>query len=399
MDRVEPEGLGFSSARLARIDPAMRRYVDEKKLAGIVTLIARRNKVVHIEKFGMADIEAGRPMQLDTLFRIYSMSKPITTTAALMLLEEGRLRLADPIWRYIPAFKDVKVLDNTAGSGVRYMDAKQPITIHHLMTHTAGFSYGFDDNVYIDELYRKHVWGPMETSPGLTLEEFVGEVAKLPLAYQPGTLYRYSVATDVLGFLVQIVSGMPFDEFLKQCIFAPLGMVDTDFYVPAEKIERFSTVYGPDEQGGMKVVDALQTSHYAQPAHFVSGGGGLVSTAGDYLRFCRMLLNKGELDGVRLLGRKTVELMTTNHMPAGAQPFPEDDFTGFGLGVSVLLELRQSKVLGSPGTFGWGGAANTNFWIDPKEEIIGILMLQYMPSDTYPIVADFRTLAYQALVD
>jgi CubicO group peptidase (beta-lactamase class C family) len=399
MHIVEPESLGFSSQRLARINTAMQRYVDEKKLAGILTLVARRGKVVHFEKFGMADVEAGRPMQLDTLFRIYSMTKPITTTAALMLLEEGRIRLADPISRYIPAFKDVKVLDNTAGSGVRFVDAKQPITIHHLMTHTAGFSYGFDDNVYIDELYRKHVWEPMETAPGLTLEEFVGEVAKLPLAYQPGTLYRYSVATDVLGFLVQVVSGMPLDEFLKQRILDPLGMVDTDFYVPLEKIERFSTVYGPDEQGGLKVVDASQTSHYAMPAHFVSGGGGLVSTAGDYLRFCRMLLNKGELDGARLLGRKTVELMTTNHMPLGVQPFPEDAFAGFGLGVSVRLELRQSRRLESPGTFGWGGAANTNFWIDPKEEIIGILMLQYMPSDTYPVVDDFRTLAYQALVD
>jgi len=399
MGSVKPEGLGFSSQRLARINTAMQRYVDEEKLAGIVTLIARRGKVVHFEKFGMADIEAGRPMQLDTLFRIYSMTKPITTTAALMLLEEGRIRLADPISRYIPAFKDVKVLDNTAGSGVCYVDAKQPITIHHLLTHTAGFSYGFDDNVYIDELYRKHIWAAMETSPGLTLEEFVGEVAKLPLAHQPGTLYRYSVATDLLGFLIQVVSGMPFDEFLKRCILEPLGMVDTDFYVPPEKIERFSTVYGPDEQGSLKVVDASQTSHYAMPAHFVSGGGGLVSTAGDYLRFCRMLLNEGELDGVRLLGRKTVELMTTNHMPVGVQPFPEDAFLSFGLGVSVVLELRQSRQLGSPGTFGWGGAANTNFWIDPKEEMIGILMLQYMPSETYPVVADFRTLAYQALVD
>jgi CubicO group peptidase (beta-lactamase class C family) len=399
MHSVEPESLGFSNQRLARIDTAMQRYVDEKKLAGIVTLVARCGKVVHFEKFGMADVEAGRPMQLDTLFRIYSMTKPITTTAALMLLEEGRIRLADPISRYIPAFKDVKVLDNTTGSGVRFVEAKQPITIHHLMTHTAGLSYGFDDNVYIDELYRKHIWEPVETAPGLTLEEFVGEVAKLPLAYQPGTLYRYSVATDVLGFLVQVVSGMPFDEFLKQRIFEPLGMVDTDFYVPPEKIERFSTVYGPDEQGGLKVVDASQASHYAMPARFVSGGGGLVSTAGDYLRFCRMLLNEGELDGERLLGRKTVELMTTNHMPIGVQPFPEDAFAGFGLGVSVRLELRQSRRLESPGTFGWGGAANTNFWIDPKEEVIGILMLQYMPSDTYPIVDDFRTLAYQALVD
>jgi CubicO group peptidase (beta-lactamase class C family) len=326
------------------------------------------------------------------------MTKPITSTAVLMLFEEGHFRLTDPVSRYIPAFKDVKVLDNTAGSGVRYVNIARPITIHDLLTHTAGLSYGFDDNVYIDDLYRKHVWGAQEANPDLTLEAFVGEIAKLPLAHQPGTLFRYSVATDVLGFLVQVVSGMPFDEFLKQRIFEPLGMVDTDFYVPPEKIERFAATYGPDEQGGLKVTDPLKTSRYARPTKNPSGGGGLVSTTSDYLRFAQMLLNKGELDGVRLLGRKTVELMTTNHLPDGVHPF-DDAASGFGLGVSVLMDLGQSQMPGTVGNFGWGGAANTNFWIDPKEELIGILMLQFMPSDTYPVTPDFHILTYQALVD
>ena len=374
----------------------MQRYVDEKRLAGVITLVARRGAVVHLGKCGMADIEAGKPMQLDTIFRIYSMTKPITSTAVLMLMEEGRLRLADPIAQYIPSFKDVKVLDNAPGSGVRQVSADRPITIRDLLTHTAGLSYGFDD-VYIDELYRKHIWGPMETNPDLTLADWIGELAKLPLAFQPGTRFRYSVATDVLGYLVQVISGMPFETFLKQCIFEPLGMIDTDFWVPAEKVERFAANYAPDAEAGLKVIDPPATSHYTRPSKAPSGGGGLVSTTGDFLRFAQMLLNKGEVDGVRLLGRKTVELTTTNHLPDGIFSF-DDPATGFGLGVSVLLNLGKSQTLGSVGNFGWGGAANTNFWVDPQEELLGILMLQFMPSDTYPVVADFRNLTYQALV-
>jgi CubicO group peptidase (beta-lactamase class C family) len=397
MDIVKPEAVGYSSERLGRIGVVMQRYVDENKLAGIVTLVARRGQVAHLETFGMADIEAGRPMQLDTLFRIYSMTKPIASTALLMLFEEGRVRLTDPVSRYVPAFAEVKVLDNAPGTGVRYVDVARPVTVHDLLTHTAGLSYGFEE-VYIDELYRKHVWAAREADADPTLESLVHEMAKLPLASQPGTRFRYSVATDVVGYLVQVISGMPFDEFLRQRVFEPLGMVDTDFWVPPAKIERFATTYGPGEEGGLKVVDAPQTSHYARPTRNPSGGGGLVSTTGDYLRFAQMLLNKGELDGVRLLGRKTVELMTVNHLPAGVHPF-ENTGSGFGLGVSVLLDLGQSQVPGSVGTFGWGGAANTDFWVDPQEEMVGILMLQFMPGGTYPVTQDFRALSYQALVD
>ncbi len=398
MNSTKPEDVGFSSHRLARIRPAMQRYVDEKKLAGIITLIARRGQVVHLEKVGMADIAAGKPMQLDTLFRIYSMTKPITSVAVLMLMEEGRFHLMDPISRYIPAFKEVKVLDNASGSGVRYVDPVRPVTIHDLLTHTAGLSYGFEEHVYIDELYQKHVWAATETNPDLTLEAFVGEVAKMPLAHQPGTLFRYSVATDVLGFLVQVVSGMPFDEFLKQRILRPLGMPDTDFHVPPDKIERFAATYGPDEKDGLKVIDPPRTGRYVRPTRNPSGGGGLVSTTGDYLRFAQMLLNQGELDGVRLLGRKTVQWMTANHLPVGIHPFDAPD-AGFGLGVSVTIDLGRSPTLASLGNFGWGGAANTLFWVDPQEELIGILMTQFMPSDTYPVNPDFRNLTYQALVD
>jgi CubicO group peptidase (beta-lactamase class C family) len=398
MNTVKPESMGFSSQRLGRINTVMQRYFDEKKLAGIVSLVARRGKLVHFEKCGMAEIETNQAMQLDTLFRIYSMTKPITSTAVLMLFEEGRFRLQDPVSDYIPDFKDLKVLDNTAGSGVTFVNTQRPITIRDLLTHTAGLSYGFDANVYIDQLYQKKVWAKLDKTPDMTLEEVIKLVASLPLAHQPGTAFRYSMATDVLGYLVQVVSGQPFDEFLKKNIFEPMGMPDTFFNVPPEKVERFSATYGPDKQTGLKVSDPAAKSHYLKPTRNPSGGGGLVSSTADYFRFSQMLLNRGELDGVRLLGRKTVEMMAQDHLPPGVDCFG-NPHEGFGLGVSVIRNVAKSQMLGSVGNFGWGGAANTNFWIDPHEELIGILMLQYMPSDTYPVVVDFRNLVYQALVD
>ena len=396
MHITTPEAIGFSSERLARIVPAMQRYVDDKKLAGIVTLIARRGQVAHFEKVGWADIENNRPIQLDTIFRIYSMTKPITSVAVLILLEEGRLHIGDPVSRFIPAFKNVKVLDNSTGSGVRYIAPNREINLRDLLTHTAGLSYGMEENVYIDELYRT-AWAEMDKNPELTLEEFISAIAKFPLASQPGTAFRYSVATDVLGYLVQVVSGMPFEDFLKRRIFDPLGMADTAFYVLADKLDRFCANYGPNEQGGLKVIDPVNSLQYTRPPKCPSGGGGLVSTATDYWRFAQMLLNGGELDGARLLGRKTVEFMLANHLPPHLHPFDEAAY-GFGLGGNVLLDLGKSPMLGSVGAFGWGGAANTNFWIDPHEQLIGVLMLQFMPSDTYPVKFDFRNLTYQALV-
>jgi len=398
METVQPESMGFSSQRLGRINQVMQQYVDEKKLAGVVTLIARQGKIVHFDKFGMADIRGKKPMQTDSLFRIYSMTKPITSTAVLMLFEEGRFRLTDPVHQYIPAFKDIKVLDNTVNSDKRLIEPRRPISICDLLTHTAGLSYGFDDNFYIDELYRKNVWAKQDRNPKMTLEELVTAIAGIPLAFQPGSNFRYSTAVDVLGYLVQVVSGLPFEDFLKQHIFDSLGMVDTAFYVPPEKVGRFTVVYGPEKKGGMKVVEKVEGSHYLNPPKAPSGGGGLVSTTQDYLRFCQMLLNQGELEGARLLGRKTVELMTLDHLPAGVDCFG-NPHEGFGLGVSVVRDLAKYQNLGSAGNYGWGGAANTNFWIDPKENLIGILMLQYMPIDTYPVVTDFRNLVYQALVD
>ena len=398
MNTVTPEEAGFSSTRLSRIGPVMQRYVDENKLAGIISMVARHGKIAHLEKVGMMDIEAGKSMEFDTVLRIYSMTKPITSVAVLMLYEEARFHLSDPVSRFIPGFADVKVFLRKTDSGVELADLEREITIRDLLTHTAGLSYGFEEDSYVDSLYQKRVWAQGKRDPRVTLEEVIEALTHIPLLFQPGTRFQYSMATDVLGYLVQVVSGMPFDDFLKQRIFEPLGMVDTGFHVPESKVGRFAANYSPAVGGGLELLDALTTSRYAKPTVFPSGGGGLVSTTTDYIRFAQMLLNKGEFEGVRLLGRKTIELMTTDHLPAALHVF-EDRSRGFGLGVGVLRNLGLSQALGSVGTYGWGGAANTNFWIDPKEDLIGLLMLQFMPSGTYPVIADFRTLVYQALVD
>ncbi len=398
MKITKPESLGFASQRLERIHSVMQRYIDERKLAGMISLVARQGKVVHFAKHGLADIETQRPMADDTIFRIYSMTKPITSVAVLMLLEEGRLRLGDPVANYIPAFKAVKVLESHPTLGMRLVEPQRPITIQDLLTHTAGLSYGFEQHHYIDQRYQK-LWEQLHTT-AMTLAGWIEALAQLPLAFHPGTRYRYSMATDVLGYLVEVVSGLPFADFLQQRIFAPLGMVDTAFYVPEDKLARFATTYEPDAEQVLKAIDHAKLGLRTAPNPCPSGGGGLFSTTEDYLRFCQMLLNKGGLDGVRLLGRKSVELMTTNCLPAGV--YLDNDpgrGAGFGLGVSVLLDVGKVQQLGSVGNYGWGGAANTNFWIDPKEELIGILMLQFMPPDTYPVIIDFRNLTYQALVD
>jgi CubicO group peptidase (beta-lactamase class C family) len=398
MQTIAPEKVGLSAARLGRIRPAMQRYVDENKLAGVLTAVARHGQIAHLDMVGQMDIEANKPMQLDTIFRIYSMSKPITSVAVMMLYEENRFLLTDPVSRFIPEFEHVQVFVRKNGSGTELADPVRPIAIHDLLTHTAGLAYGLENVEYVDQLYQQRLWALRERNPGMTLADMIRYVAGLPLANQPGSMWRYSMATDVLGYLVEVVSGMPFDAFLKARICEPLGMVDTDFHVPADKLGRFAATYSPGEGGGMRLFDAPATSRFAQPSSSPSGGGGLVSTAEDYLRFAQMLLNGGELDGVRLLGRKTVELMRANHLPAGMPVF-EDGATGFGLGFGVILDVARSRMLGSAGSYGWGGAAGTKFWIDPQEDLVGLLMIQFMPGGHYPIASDFQVLAYQAIVD
>jgi CubicO group peptidase (beta-lactamase class C family) len=388
------EKVGFSATRLKRIGTVMQRYVDQKTLAGIVTLVARRGSVVHLEKFGYQDIETGKPMGLDTIFRIYSMTKPITSVALMMLFEHGLVRLTDPVTKFIPDFKKVKVFVKEG----ELVDPEREITIHDLLTHTAGLSYGDDEDSPVDELYRQADL----FNTDITLEEMIRRITDLPLANQPGQVWRYSVATDVVGYLVEVISDRSLAEFLDGKIFQLLGMKDTAFSVPPEKVDRFATLYGKTEKGALEVIDTATGGDYFN-VRLYSGGHGLVSTMADYLRFAQLVLNKGELDGIRLLGPKTMELMTTNHLPPALMPIAmgEEEMPGlgFGLGFSVMMDVAQSGMMGSVGLHGWGGWANTHFWVDPQEQIIGILMLQYVTSGTYPVRSDFRTLVYQALID
>jgi CubicO group peptidase (beta-lactamase class C family) len=397
MQTVSPESVGLSSARLQRIDRVMQTYVDREIFAGMVTLVARRGQVAHLAAFGLQERETNRPMTPDTLFRIYSMTKPITSVAVMMLCEAGQLRLSDPLARYLPDFKDAQVMVARGGHGYDLAPANREVTLHDLLTHSGGISYGSDPHSALDELYRK-MFESLYKDGEPTLEQAtIGFAqARLPLAFQPGTDFLYSLSIDLLGYVVQVAAGQPFEDFLQEKIFGPLGMVDTAFWAPPEKAERLAAVYGPADGGGLKVLDPAAGSRYTRPTRNPSGGGGLVSSVGDYFRFGQMLLNGGELGQVRLLGRKTVEWMLQNHLPEGIHPMGEPA-NGFSLGGAVLVHPGLSHRPGSPGKFGWGGAANTEWWIDPAEELQCLLMLQYQPPFTIPIVEDFAQLVYQAL--
>ncbi len=397
MQTVKPESVGLSSARLERLKGVMQQYVDKGIFAGIVTLIARQGQVAQLESFGWQDLETKRPMNAGTIFRIYSMSKPVTSAAAMILCEEGRLRLSDPLSRYLPEFKDARVMVSRGGADYDLVPARREINLHDLLTHSGGLSYGSDEQSPLDRLYRETL-ERIDKEEEPVLEKWMQAFARarLPLAFHPGTGFRYSMSIDLLGYIIQLASGQLFDEFLKERIFEPLGMVDTAFWVPPEKVDRLAALYGPAEAGGLKVVTPLGGGEITQPNRNPWGGGGLVSTAGDYFRFGQMLLNGGELEGIRLLGRKTVEWMLQNHLPEGIHPMDEAA-NGFGLGGAVLLHPGLSQRPGSAGKFGWGGAANTEWWIDPAEKLQCLIMLQYMPPFTIPIVEDFAQLAYQAL--
>jgi CubicO group peptidase (beta-lactamase class C family) len=404
---INPAAVGLSAERLARIRPVMQRYVDEQKFAGIVTLIARRGQVAHFDAVGHADLSTARPMALDTIFRIYSMTKAITSVAIMMLYERGELLLTDPVATFIPAFGQAQVLKRQGPVELELAPLQRPITIRDLLTHTAGLSYGFFVDSPVELMYQgihnvNDFWGQPTLYPtDRSLAEMVEAWARLPLIHQPGTAWRYSVATDVLGRVVEVISGRSLGQFFQEEIFQPLGMVDTGFIVPPAKVGRFAAMYTPAEGGGLTPIDHADNSPYLQPRKLESGGGGLVSTATDYWRFCQAMLNGGVLDGVRLLGRKTVALMTMNHIPLDQLPLRHGDEIfageGFGLGFGVIVDPAASQLPWSAGTYYWGGAANTTFWIDPQEDLIGILMTQFMPSSTYPVNEHFRVLAYQAL--
>jgi CubicO group peptidase (beta-lactamase class C family) len=393
-----PEEVGMSSERLERLSHRMRSYVEAKKLAGIVTLVSRRGQVIHLEAFGSQSLETQAPMKSDSLFRIYSMTKPITSVATLMLYEEGKLRLADPVSKFAPELEGLRALKRPDGPLTQTEALKREPTIRDLLTHTAGFVYDFSATGPLAAAYRDNdILGSLAT---LAPQAWIARLAKLPLAYQPGTHWNYGVNTDVLGYVISAASGIPFDEFLRTRIFEPLRMRDTFFTVPTEKQSRFTGIYSPGPDGALVVSERGLGTRYVQPPAFPSGGGGLVSTAADYWRFDQMLLDGGATGPVRILSPKAVELMTTNAL----SPDERKGFAwvgmpgnGFGLGVSVVDDLGATSALGSAGAFGWGGAAGTIQWVDPQEELIAVLMIQISPPNSYPIQDEFRALVYQAI--
>ena len=399
-----PDKVGFSPSRLARIDQVMQGYVDQQKLAGIIALITRHGQVAYCKRFGWMDVEAKKAMQIDAIFRIFSMSKPITSVAMMMLYERGKFQLNDPVAKYIPAFANLKVFKKQTENKIKVMDLDRPVTIWNLMTHTSGLSYGLDNQGGhpVDVLYDTHKVLRNDES----LEEKVPRLLQFPLLHQPNTVWHYSVATDVLGYLVQLLADMPFEIFLQERIFAPLGMVDTAFYVPPDKLHRLAAVYSSDKEAGLTKLDghiAMETvgydpiSKHTEPK-FASGGGGLVSTTEDYLHFAEMLVHRGEYSGIRLLGPKTVDFMSANHLPVQMRPADNPNM-GFGLGFGVVIDVPQSHILNSAGNYGWGGAANTHYWVDPQEDLTAILMLQCLPGGVYPVNEQFRVLTYQALIE
>ena len=389
-----PESQGMSSERLGRLHAEIDRFVSEGKYAGAVSLIARNGRVVDWQAWGKRDTEAGLPMEKDTICRIYSMSKIVTSVAALILLEEARFELDDPVGDYLPALAHMKVLTGGTAEKPLLADAKTPVTIKHLFTHTSGLTYDGDTSP-VEKLNRD-----AKLPEATSLADFVRRVSLLPLAYEPGERFTYSVSIDVLGALVEKVSGRPFGEFLEERLFRPLGMKDTGFSVPPAKLARLAKTYEKGEDGKLRPAKSVFGIEAGPGPKLEAGGAGLFSTTGDYARFMQMLLNGGELEGVRILSRKTVELMMANHlnhMPRTTHQWSESD--GFGLGGAVRIDLAKGNALGSVGQFGWSGAATTYANLDPKEKTVALLFVQHFPHNEHEIFWRFSTLAYASIID
>jgi CubicO group peptidase (beta-lactamase class C family) len=415
---VRPESVGMSSERLARIGPAVEKYVGETTIAGAVTLVARHGQIVHHECTGLMDRGAqesgAKAMRPDALFRIYSMTKPITCTALMTLYERGAFQLTDPVAKYIPAFGKLKAYAGGEGADLKLVDLARPVTVRDLLTHTSGLTYHFFEYGPVEALYRE-----ARVSSLKPLDEFVADLLEMPLAFQPGTRFRYGCSHDVAAHLIQVLSDQPLDAYLREKLFEPLGMLDTGYWVPPEKQDRLCAMYGtvelghPDTTATQWYTDAEIAGNHliagpaddipSNPHNVLRGGHGLVASAIDYYRFCQMLVNGGELGGTRVLGRKTIELMTANHLLPDLLPYEVGGFYspgyGYGLGVRVMQDVGQAQMPGSVGEFGWGGAATTEFWIDPREQLVGVLMAQFQPSGFHPIASDFRVATYQAIVD
>jgi len=404
---ADASDLGFDPARLARLDAHFRKYVDDGRLPGWSLAVARDGEVAHVANYGFADIEAKRPLEGDAIFRIASMTKPICGVAAMILWEEGLFELRDHVKWYIPSFADQKVFRSGSTTNPRLDPVTEPMEMWHLFTHTAGLTYGFMYSHSVDQMYRNagFEWG---TPPDKDLAGICDMLAALPLLFQPGAEWNYSMSIDVLGRVVEVLSGMSLGEFMKKRIFDPLGMTDTAFWVPEDKVDRLASLYvmNPADRKAMRL-DAMAGGATRKPLAEM-GGGGLSSTMSDYMKFAMMLRNGGELNGVRILSPRTVSYMASNHLPDGAdlsefgRPlFAETAFdgVGFGLTMSVTLDPVKAKVPGSVGDYGWGGAFSTIFTVDPVEDLVYLFMTQLMPSSAHPIRPQFKQLVHQALVD
>ena len=405
---ADPASLGFSQERLERISAWMDRYVDAGKLPCALTLICRHGEVVFARAVGQRDLESGGPIEMDSIFRIFSMSKPLTSVAVMMLYEEGIFQLDDPISRFIPCLANPTVMVSNADGGLQTRPANGPITIKQLLTHTAGFTYGWNEEFSLGEMYQRagvDFW----PNSGM-LAEVVEKASELPLLFEPGSRFGYGISTDVLGRFVEVISEQPLDVFMRQRVFEPLGMTDTGFSITPDKLDRLTTLYEAKGDGNtLARVDAPGSTLYAADnVTTFSGGGGLLSTPADYLRFTEMLRRRGEFKGGRLLGSRTVDFMTQNHLPGDLAQMGDKDFdgwsiagegVGFGLGFSVVLDPVQARTLCSVGEFSWGGIASTVFWVDPTEDITAMFLTQLTPSSTYKLRRELRVLTYQALVD
>ncbi|MCR9184165.1 MAG: beta-lactamase family protein [Halieaceae bacterium] len=404
MEQVNPETLGLNAAQLARIGEHLRgRYLEPGKLPGSVTLVARYGRVGLLDVAGLSDLERDTPMSVDTIFRIYSMSKPITSVALMMLYERGLFSLDDPVHRFIPEWRNLEV--RTAGAFPQFATAPcaRPMTIRDLLRHTSGLTYDFLRESNLDYAYRKLQIG--NPAPGYTLKHMIEQLAQLPLEFSPGTRWNYSLATDVLGYLIEVISGQSLPDYLQEHLFGPLGMVDTAFNIAPDKVHRLASCYERDAAKNLVCNDDGQDSRFRDRV-FYSGGGGLLSTVGDYFRFCQMLLQGGTLDGVRILGSRTLEYMTANHLPGDVDleqyamgSFSETEYegVGFGLGFANKIDPVKNGNLASLGSFFWGGLASTLFWVDPEEELVVIFMTQLMPSSTFNLRGQLESMVYAAL--
>jgi CubicO group peptidase (beta-lactamase class C family) len=403
----DPRESGVDADRLARADTHLARYVDDGRLAGWQLHVTRRGRTVHCSVHGSRDLEAALPVEPDTLWRIYSMTKPITSVVAMQLYEEGRLRLQDEVSAYLPSFADLRVLVGGNAEQPKTVPAVEPVRVWHLLTHTAGLTYAFTRSSVLDDMYRAAQADPL-ASPETGLAEMVDRWAALPLLFQPGTAWNYSVATDVLGRLIEVVTGQTLEQAFAERVLGPLGMSDTRWWVDDADAARLAALYAPHPETGLATRYDLMGKHALHPPAMFSGGGGLVSTAADYGRFTGMLLGGGALQGVRVIGPRTLRYMARNHLPGGGTlaslgrgQFAEVayDGVGFGLGFSVSVDPVATKVTASPGEHAWGGLASTAFWVDPAEDLAVHFFTQLVPSSTYPIRTELRQLVYAALVD